>query len=67
MMPEDAAKIGVADKQEVSVKTDNNGRSVTFNEVVCRVNPTYAFAMHIDTDESNAAALSGEVYGEIIL
>ncbi len=67
MTPEDAEKVGVADKQEVSVKTDNNGRSVTFNEVVCRVNPTYGFAMHIDTDESNAAALSGEVYGEIIL
>ena len=46
---------------------DYNGRSLTFGDVVCRVSPSYALAMHVDTDESNAAALPGTVDGEIIL
>lgn len=64
---EEAAAAGVADKQIVSVKLNYNGRSLIFGDVVARVNPNYAAAMHIDTDESNAAALPGTVDGEIIL
>lgn len=64
---EEAAEAGVTDKQIVSVKVDYNGRSLTFGDVVVRVSPKYAAAMHVDTDESNAAALPGSVDGEIIL
>lgn len=68
MRPEDAEQAGVKDKQIVSVKVgDDSGRSLIFGDVVCRVNPTYGLAMHIDTDESNAAALSGAPQGEIIV
>lgn len=65
--PEEAKEAGVTDKQIVSVKVDYNGRSLIFGDVVCRVSPSYALAMHVDTDESNAAALPGTVDGEIIL
>ena len=65
--PDEAAEAGVTDKQIVSVKVDYNGRALIFGDVIVRVNPTYAAAMHIDTDESNAAALPGTVEGEIIL
>lgn len=65
--PEEAKEAGVEDKQIVSVKLDYNGRSLIFGDVVCRVSPKYAAAMHIDTDESNAAGLPGTVDGEIIL
>src|SRR5699024_1371143 len=51
---EEAKEAGVEDKQIVSVKLDYNGRSLIFGDVVCRVSPKYAAAMHIDTDESNA-------------
>ena len=64
---EEAKEAGVEDKQIVSVKLDYNGRSLIFGDVVCRVSPKYAAAMHIDTDESNAAGLPGTVDGEIIL
>ena len=65
MTPDEAEALGVCDKQIVSVKVDTV-RPVTFGDVVVRVSPKFALAMHIDTDESNAAAASGTVYGEII-
>lgn len=67
MTPKDAERIGVTDRQVVSVKVDTPERSLVFGDVVVRVSPSFALAMHIDTDESNAANAScGEVYGEII-
>ena len=66
MTPDDAAKFGVADKDIVSVKLDSDGRKTVFGDVVVRVNPTFALAMHIDTDEANAACAFGEFYGEIV-
>lgn len=62
----DAEAFGVKDKQIVSVKLDTP-RPVIFGDVVCRVSDNYALAMHIDTDECNAASAFGTVYGEVIL
>jgi len=67
MTPADAEVFGVTDKQGVKVKVASEARTTIFDDVVCRVNPTFALAMHIDTDECNAAAAFGEVYGEVIL
>lgn len=64
--PENAEAFGVSDKQIVSVKIENADRSIIFGDVVVRVSPKFAPAMHIDTDESNAACAFGTVYGEII-
>lgn len=64
--PEDAAKFGIEDKQIVSVKIESDGRSLIFGDVIVRVSPKYALAMHIDTDESNAAFTKPGMMGEII-
>ena len=64
--PEDAEKYGITDKQIVSVKIDSDGRSLVFGDVVVRVSPKFALAMHIDTDESNAAFAKPGMMGEII-
>ncbi|MBQ3128303.1 MAG: phosphate propanoyltransferase [Clostridia bacterium] len=64
--PEDAEKYGVSDKQIVSVKVESDGRALVFGDVVVRVSPSYALAMHIDTDESNAAFATPGMMGEIL-
>lgn len=64
--PADAEKLGVSNGEVVSVKIDTDGRSLVFGDVVVRVSDSYALAMHIDTDESNAAGCGKEVYGEIV-
>ena len=64
--PEDAEAYGVKDKQTVSVKIGGE-RGLIFGETVIRVSEKFATRMHIDTDEANAAGISGEVEGEIIL
>lgn len=66
MTTADAAEFGIEDKQIVSVKVDTDGRSLIFGDVVCRVSDSYALAMHIDTDESNAASVKPGAMGEII-
>lgn len=67
MTPEDAAEYGVTDKQIVSVKISGTGRETIFGDVVVRVSEKFALAMHIDTDESNAAGCTPGMTGEIIL
>jgi len=67
MTTADAAEFGVKDTQIVSVKIDSDGRSLTFGDVVVRVSDSYALAMHIDTDESNAAGCTPGMLGEVIL
>ncbi len=64
MTPEDAAKYGFEDKEIVTVTIEGE-RAMIFDEVVLRVSEKFATAMHVDTDESNAAALSGTVYAVV--
>ena len=66
MTPTDAETFGVSDKEIVSVKVDTNGRTTVFGDTVVRVSPTFALAMHIDTDEANAAAAFAGTVGYIV-
>ena len=64
--PADGEKYGMKDKDIVSVKIESNGRSLVFGDVVVRLNPAFCLAMHIDTDESNAAGCTPGMMGEVI-
>lgn len=68
MTPEDAKAFGVNNGDIVSVKIEEGlGRNAILGDVVVRVSPSYALAMHIDTDECNAlGGGSNEVFGEIV-
>lgn len=65
LTPEGAEEFGVKNGQIVSVKVGGE-RGLVFDNVVVRVSPNYAPAMHIDTDEANAIGYAGETYGVIL-
>lgn len=66
MTPSDAAEFGVKNGEIVGVRVKTEERSLIFEDVVIRVREDFALAMHIDTDEANAAGIKGSVLGELI-
>ena len=66
MTTADAERMGLSDKQVVSVQVPSNGRALIFGDVVVRVSDKYALAMHIATDESNAGAIAPNTMGTIL-
>ena len=63
----DAEEFGLENGQIVSVQIPSaTGRNLTFGDVVVRVSDSYALAMHIDTDEANAAGMKPNTMGTII-
>ncbi len=66
MTPADAEAFNAKNGDIVKVKISGTGRETIFGDTVIRVSPKFSLAMHIDTDESNAANAFGEIYGEIV-
>ncbi|MBR2338010.1 MAG: phosphate propanoyltransferase [Clostridia bacterium] len=66
MTTADAAEFGLKDKDVVSVSVETSGRALTFGDVVVRVSDSFALAMHIDTDESNAGCVAPGTMGTVI-
>jgi acetate kinase len=64
MTPEDALRYGVRDKSVVRVRIAGD-RELEFGDVLVRVSPSYRLAMHIDTDEANAAHVQTGAQGFI--
>ncbi|MBQ9227185.1 MAG: phosphate propanoyltransferase [Eubacterium sp.] len=65
--PQDAEELGLTNGQIVSVEIPSaNGRNLIFGDVVVRVSEKYALAMHIDTDEANAAGMKPNTMGTVI-
>ncbi len=65
--PDTAAKLGV--KNYDRVKVDVSGaRDLLFENVLIRVDPSFKLAMHLDTDEANAAGIDKDNHtGEILV
>jgi acetate kinase len=64
MAPADALRYGVRDKSVVRVRVSGE-RELVFGDVLVRVDPNFKLAMHIDTDEGNAAGIETGVNGYI--
>jgi acetate kinase len=58
MSPEDALRFGLKDKNRVQVRVDGGDRELIFGDVLVRVNASFKLAMHLDTDEGNAANIT---------
>ena len=63
--PDDAVPLGVQDKQLVRLKT-YTARPVVFEEVLVRVDPSYATYVHLDYDEANACGFQTGDLGRIL-
>jgi len=64
MTPQDALQLGLHDKDWVRVRVEGD-RELIFGDVLVRVSPKYKLAMHIDTDEGNAAHIRTGMTGFI--
>lgn len=66
MTTADAERLGVNNGEVVSVAVESADRSLVFGDTVVRVSDKFALAMHIDTDEANAAGIKGSAMGKIV-
>lgn len=65
LTPEEGRCFGVADKQTVKLQTFTS-RPAVFEDVVVRINPDFAGAVHLDYDEANACGFQKGDFGRII-
>ncbi|HIT34362.1 MAG TPA: phosphate propanoyltransferase [Candidatus Faecousia intestinigallinarum] len=66
MTPEDAARYGLGDKQVIQLRVDTQ-RPLIFDDVVVRVSPDFATAVHLDYDEANACGFQKGDVGRILV
>ena len=64
MSPADALGFGLRNRDVVRVRVPGE-RELIFGDVLVRVDPNYRLDMHLDTDEANAAEISGGAEGII--
>ena len=65
LTPEDGRKFGVKDKQIVKLQAFTR-RPVVFEDVLVRIHPDYAAAVHLDYDEANACGFQNGDLGRIL-
>ena len=65
LTPEEGRRFGVTDKQVVSLQTFTD-RPTVFGDVVVRINPEFAGAVHLDYDEANACGFRKGDFGRIL-
>ena len=65
MTPEDALFFGLRDRDSVTVAVSGE-RTLTFGDVLIRVDPNFRLNMHIDTDEANAAGIRTGMAGHLV-
>ncbi len=64
--PQTAEQAGLKNHQFVSVKIDSANRATFFHQVLVRVSSDFRPAVHLDTDEGNAAGIDKKIQGEIV-
>lgn len=65
LTPETATRFGVKDKQIIRLQTFTD-RPLIFEDVLVRISPDFADAVHLDFDEANACAMKTGDWGRIL-
>ena len=65
LTPLDGARFGVKDRQVVKLQTFTS-RPAVFEDVMVRISPDFAAAVHLDYDEANACGFANGDWGRII-
>ena len=65
MSPADAEFYGFADRQHVKLRVTSDC-AVTFDNILCRVDPKFLLEVHLDTDEGNACNLVNATSVELL-
>ncbi|VVB84086.1 Phosphate propanoyltransferase [uncultured archaeon] len=60
----EAKKLKLKNNQNISIKIGGI-REVTFHNIIVRVSEDFKLALHLDTDEGNAAGIAGKTFGEL--
>jgi putative phosphotransacetylase len=63
--PEEAQSLGLSDGEIIALEIKGE-RGLIFNQVIVRVSRDYSLALHLDTDEGNAAGITKEGRGIIV-
>ena len=63
--PSDAKRLKLKNNKEISVKIGGI-RGTTFHNIATRVSEKFKLALHLDTDEGNAAGITGKIFGELV-
>jgi len=61
----EAKKLRLKNNQKISIESGGI-RKITFHNAIVRVSKDYSLSLHLDTDEGNAAGISGKTFGKII-
>ena len=61
----EAKELEIQDGEIVKIHVEGK-RGIIFENIIVRVNPNFKLALHIDTDEGNAAGIKSIAEGEII-
>ena len=64
--PDEAKSLCLNDSDTIKLKISGE-RHLVFENIIVRIGDHFTRAVHIDTDEGNAAGITGETLGEIII
>lgn len=65
--PKTALNFNLEDRQLVQVKITSESRSLIFDDVRVCIDENFRPAVHVDTDEANAAGITFGTYGEVLI
>jgi propanediol utilization protein len=62
---EQAEKLGIKDKKHISIRI-NGEKETVYNKLLVRIGSNHNLAVHLDTDEGNAACINKKTFGKLI-